>query len=312
MPFRRSPLPFLCALAGAWNLFAAPTDFTVEAPADGRKFRLAEAKGKYVALHFLLKTECPLCLRHTRDYAQRGETLPEVVSVFLKPDSADEIKSWADKLGKPAAKEVTLYRDADATLAKAFAIPDGYPFHGQSVHFPALVLLDPAGQEVFRHVGKNNGDRFGFDLLVAKLAELKATAAKRTPAPLAHYNLAAGQLALQGYDPVAYFTAGQPNQGQAEFTAAHRGVNYRFASAANRKQFLASPDKYVPTYGGWCATAMAKGEKVEIDPGNFKLTNGRLLLFYKGLWGNARKDWDQDEPAQTAKADAHWKQLSNE
>jgi hypothetical protein len=59
MPFRRPILPLLCILAGALNLFAAPADFTVEAPADGRKFRLAEAKGKYVALHFLLKTECP-------------------------------------------------------------------------------------------------------------------------------------------------------------------------------------------------------------------------------------------------------------
>jgi peroxiredoxin Q/BCP len=174
MPFRRPILSLLCVLAGALNLFAAPADFTVEAPADGRKFRLAEAKGKYVALHFLLKTECPVCLRHTRDYAQRGETLQDVVQVFLKPDSADEIKSWTDKLGEPAGKGVTIYRDADAGLAKAFAIPDGYAFHGQTVHFPALVLLNPAGQEVFRHVGKNNGDRFGFDQLAAKVAELKA------------------------------------------------------------------------------------------------------------------------------------------
>jgi len=312
MPFRRPILPLLCVLAGALNLFAAPADFTVEAPADGRKFRLAEAKGKYVALHFLLKTECPVCLRHTRDYAQRGETLPDVVQVFLKPDSADEIKSWTDKLGEPAGKGVTIYRDADAGLAKAFAIPDGYAFHGLSVHFPALVLLDPAGREVFRHVGKNNGDRFGFDQLVAKLAELKATAAKTTPAPLAQYNLGAGQLALQGYDPVAYFTAGKPGPGKAEFTAQHRGVTYRFASGENRQQFLAAPEKYVPTYGGWCATAMAKGEKVEIDPANFKVTDGRLFLFYKGLWGNARKDWDKDEPVQTTKADAHWKKFANE
>jgi peroxiredoxin Q/BCP len=86
----------------------------------------------------------------------------------------DEIKSWTDKLGEPAGKGVTIYRDADAGLAKAFAIPDGYAFHGQTVHFPALVLLNPAGQEVFRHVGKNNGDRFGFDQLAAKVAELKA------------------------------------------------------------------------------------------------------------------------------------------
>ena len=44
---------------------AAPSDFTVQSPTDGTTFRLADARGKYVALHFLLKTECPFCLRHT-------------------------------------------------------------------------------------------------------------------------------------------------------------------------------------------------------------------------------------------------------
>ena len=65
------------------------------------------------------------------------------------------------------------HRDADAALAKAYGIPDGYQFHGQVVHYPALVLLGPDGKEIFRYVGKNNGDRFSFDQLKAKLVELK-------------------------------------------------------------------------------------------------------------------------------------------
>lgn len=162
-----------CLLAAA---AAPPADFTVTAPADGKKFRLGDARGKYVALHFLLKTECPVCLRHTRDYAEKAATLPDVVQVFLKPDSAEEIQGWTAKLDAGTAP--TIYRDPDAALAKAFAIPDGYAFHGETVHYPALVLLGPAGQEVFRYVGKNNGDRFGFEKLAAKLAELKQAAAK--------------------------------------------------------------------------------------------------------------------------------------
>ncbi len=303
-----------CLVSFAWFTLrafaAAPDDFTVEAPATGQKFRLAGARGKFVALHFLLKTECPVCLRHTRDYAKRGGELPDVVQVFLKPDSADEIKAWTGKLGEDAAKQPVIYRDADAALAKQFQIPDGYEFHGQSVHYPALVLLNPAGKEVFRHVGKNNGDRFGFDLLTAKLAELRGPAPAASTPPV-HHNLGAGQLALKGFDPVAYFD-GPAVEGKAEFTATHRGVNYRFASAEHRTRFLAAPEKFLPAYGGWCATAMAKGEKVEIDPANFKVTGGRLFLFYKGLWGNARKDWDQDEPGLTSQADAHWQKLSGE
>lgn len=72
-----------------------------------------------------------------------------------------------------------IYRDPDAGLAKQFGIPDGYAFHGQTVHFPALVLLDPEGKEVFRYVGKHNGDRLGFDALTAKLAELRAAAPRK-------------------------------------------------------------------------------------------------------------------------------------
>jgi peroxiredoxin Q/BCP len=170
----------LCLTLNA--LAAPPADFTVESPLDSTKFHLAEAKGKYVALHFLLKTECPFCLRHTRDYTKRAGSMPEVVQVFLKPDSAEEIKRWAAGLGEETtAQHPPIYRDPDASLAKAFAIPDGYQFHGQVIHFPALVLLDPAGREVFRHVGKNNTDRLSFDQLTAKVAELEK-ATDNTPA----------------------------------------------------------------------------------------------------------------------------------
>lgn len=120
-----------------------------------------------------------------------------------------------------------------------------------------------------------------------------------------HDNVDKNHLAVQGYDVVAYFT-GRPAKGDARFAATHGGHTYRFASDENRKAFVDAPDKYVPQYGGWCATAMAKGEKVEIDPKTFKVTNGRLFLFYNGFWGNALKDWNADETALTRKADAAW------
>jgi peroxiredoxin Q/BCP len=167
----------LAALALALAATAAPpSDFTVTAPADGQVFRLADARGKYVALHFLLKTECPVCLRHTAAHAKLAAAQPDVLHVFLKPDSAAEIQGWTAKLAPGTAP--VIYRDPDARLAKAFAIPDGYAFHGELVHYPALVLLDPAGRKVFRHVGKNNGDRFSAEKLTAKIAELKQAAAK--------------------------------------------------------------------------------------------------------------------------------------
>ena len=157
------------------NAQAAPAnsdDFAVTSATSQATFRLADAKGKYVALHFLLKTECPVCLRHTRDYFTKATTLPHVVQVFLKPDTDAEIKAWAGKLPAEELAKNPIYRDPDAKLAKAFHIPDGYKFHGQVVHFPATVLLDPAGKEVFRYIGKNNGDRLAFETLAEKVREL--------------------------------------------------------------------------------------------------------------------------------------------
>ncbi len=168
----------LVLLSGGGALAENPADFTVESPVSGAKFRLSDGRGKYVAIHFLLKTECPFCLRHTREYAKKMATRPDLVQIFLKPDSAEAIREWSARLGEEAGKQVTLYRDADAALAKAFGIPHGYRFHGEVVHFPALILLDPAGREVFRYVGKNNTDRFGFESLTAKIDELKKAASE--------------------------------------------------------------------------------------------------------------------------------------
>lgn len=159
------------ALGLTYPGLANPNDFTVRSVTSTNVFKLSAAKGKFVALHFLLKTECPYCLRHTREYAKRAGGDTNVVHVFLKPDTDEEIKGWAAKLGDGAPK-LEIYRDPDAGVAKAFDLPGGYKFHGQTVHFPGLVLLDMEGKEVFRYVGKNNSDRLPYEKFSEKVKEL--------------------------------------------------------------------------------------------------------------------------------------------
>jgi peroxiredoxin Q/BCP len=165
-------LCFLLLLVSSLAAAANPEDFSVKSVTGKETFTLKEKKGQYVAVHFLLKTECPVCLRHTRDYLAKAATLPNVVQLFLKPDTDREIEAWAQKLAPEELAKHPIYRDANAKLAKAFGIPDGYAFHGQSVHYPATVLIGPDGKEVFRYVGKNNGDRLPFEKLAEKVAEL--------------------------------------------------------------------------------------------------------------------------------------------
>ena len=144
--------------------------FTLASVTDKSTFTLSKSKGKFVAIHFLLKTECPYCIRHTSEYFEKASSLPNVIQVFIKPDSEDEIKEWANKL--KSTNSLPIYQDANAKLADQFNIPNGYQFHGQVVHYPALILLNNKGEEVFRYIGKNNSDRFSFENLKAKIEEL--------------------------------------------------------------------------------------------------------------------------------------------
>lgn len=153
---------------------APPKDFTVESPTHGTKFTLSEAKGKVVVLHFLLKTECPFCLRYTHDYAASASARQDVVHVFLKPDRSEDIKKWAAHIDQKGLKKLpVIYRDAEATLAEEFGIPGGYMFHGEIVHYPALIALDQNGKELFRYVGKSNADRMSYAEFEKRLASTK-------------------------------------------------------------------------------------------------------------------------------------------
>jgi len=146
-------------------------NFTLKSVTDNSTFSLKKAKGNFVVLHFLLKTECPYCIRHTSEYFEKSTTLSNVIQVFIKPDNEAEIKEWAKKI--KSKNSFPIYQDKDAQLANLLNIPNGYQFHGQVVHYPALIILNKKGEEVFRYIGKNNSDRFSFDKLKMKIEELK-------------------------------------------------------------------------------------------------------------------------------------------
>lgn len=120
------------------------------------------------------------------------------------------------------------------------------------------------------------------------------------------FNLENG-LAIQGYDPVAYFTQNKAVKGQAANAFTYKNATYRFATAANRDAFQKSPEKFEPQYGGWCAYALgATGEKVEIDPETFKIIDGKLFLFYHTFINNTLPKWNKDQANLHKKADAGW------
>ncbi len=124
-------------------------------------------------------------------------------------------------------------------------------------------------------------------------------------------NLGKDNLAIQGYDPVGYFEAGKAIKGNKMYNSTYRGAQYWFASEENLQKFEQAPKTYEPQYGGWCAYAIAAtGDKVKIDPATFKVTGGKLYLFYNFRNTNTLTLWNKDEKNLLEKANLNWmKQL---
>ena len=115
--------------------------------------------------------------------------------------------------------------------------------------------------------------------------------------------------AIEGYDPVAYFTQGRPVEGESEFAHDWMDATWYFASAENRDLFAADPDKYAPQYGGYCAWAVAHGYTATIDPDAWKIVDDKLYLNYSK---DVQAQWTQDIPGNISKGDANWPKIRAE
>jgi YHS domain-containing protein len=86
--------------------------------------------------------------------------------------------------------------------------------------------------------------------------------------------------AINGYDPVAYFTASKAVMGKDAHSLDWMGAKWKFASQGNLDLFKANPEKYAPQYGGYCAYGVAQGYLVKVEPDQFTVRDGKLYLNY--------------------------------
>lgn len=116
-------------------------------------------------------------------------------------------------------------------------------------------------------------------------------------------NTGANDLAIGGYDPVAYFTVNKAVEGSAKFTATHQGAVYHFSNAENRDLFLTDAQKYAPQFGGYCAMGVALNKKLDIDPTAFYIAGDKLYL---NLNKAVQKKWLTDVPGHLKTANEIW------
>lgn len=113
-------------------------------------------------------------------------------------------------------------------------------------------------------------------------------------------------IAAASFDLVSYHTAEGPKKGKKQHAVIHEGYRYFFNSAKNKARFESSPNHYLPAFGGWCAYAMAKGDKVTVNPLAYTIENGQLYLFYKNIITDTRSKWLKNNIALKKSAEKQW------
>jgi YHS domain-containing protein len=115
-------------------------------------------------------------------------------------------------------------------------------------------------------------------------------------------------VAIKGYDSVAYFQVGKALKGNESFTVQWHNLTWYFQTGDNMNLFKSSPEKYAPQYDGYCAWAMTEARKAVTDPEVWKIVNGKLYLNCSMA---AYEKWSRDIPGNITKADANWLKINS-
>lgn len=89
-------------------------------------------------------------------------------------------------------------------------------------------------------------------------------------------------VAIDGYDPIAYFADGAAQRGSARHVHHWSGATWHFTSSEHAEQFAADPERYAPQFGGQCAFGASLGKDADASPESWRIIDGRLCLMKSG------------------------------
>ena len=110
--------------------------------------------------------------------------------------------------------------------------------------------------------------------------------------------------ALNGYDPVAYFVSSKALKAGKLYVYNYAGLTWNFESEANLEAFKSNPNAYIPSFGGFCAYALADEDLVLSDPKYWYIHDEKLYLFQDE---DAKKEWFIHMDSMLSKAQIQWK-----
>jgi hypothetical protein len=116
-------------------------------------------------------------------------------------------------------------------------------------------------------------------------------------------------LAIEGFDPVAYFADARPVVGRPDFEASEAGAVWRFRNEGNRASFVAHPDIYGPQFGGYDPISLARGVTFAGNPRFWLISGDRLYLFGRE---EHRDAFAADPERFLRQANARWPRLEQD
>jgi YHS domain-containing protein len=117
-----------------------------------------------------------------------------------------------------------------------------------------------------------------------------------------------GNVAINGYDAVAYFTSSKAVKGSEIYKHQWKGTTWLFSTSQNAEKFKADPEKYAPQYGGYCAYGCSKGYKAKTEGDAWSIVDGKLYLNYNR---DVRDIWNKDQTGFIRKADQNWPKVKS-
>jgi hypothetical protein len=114
-------------------------------------------------------------------------------------------------------------------------------------------------------------------------------------------------LAIDGFDPVAYFVDGKARPGRPDLELRANGANWRFANEGNMAAFAADPEVYAPQFGGHDPVAVVRGAATPGHPELWLIADGHLYLFYSE---QARSAFARDSDSAIEAAERHWPEVA--
>ena len=201
----------------------------------------------------------------------------------------------------------------DANPAKYAPAYGGYCGYAASLN-----RLSPIGPDWWQIVDGRlvlQHNKKAFDLFNKELAANFAKADSNWPGLVAKNGVYGGKtlvflnkrgVALEGYDPVSYFTDGKPVKGDPKIEATFNGALYHFVSQAHRETFEKDPTKYAPAYGGYCGYAASIGKVRPANPLLWSIVDGQLVVQHTT---GAVELWEKDVAGNKSKADKNWPKL---